>query len=284
MATFTTNYNFALPIVGSDKNAWGQFLNTNWQTIDTLLKTATDTSNAALPKAGGTMTGFITLNANPTAVLHPVTKQYADAADAALSTRVTTAQTTADTAVANAATAQTTANARVPTAGDATKTGALTVTGTFTANGDITATSGRINLIAAANGGVRGSTTEVGFYSSDGLKSCRMTLSSGDFTTTGQVFSGGNVTAASDARLKMDVEQVREALSLVNRMRGVFYTRIDTGENQVGVIAQEMQEVIPQVVHESASGMLGVSYGNLVGVLIEAVKELSARVEKLEAR
>jgi len=284
MATFTTNYNFALPVVGSDKNAWGNFLNQNWNSLDTLLKTATDTSNAALPKAGGTMTGFITLNANPTAVLHPVTKQYADAADAALSTRVTTAQTTADTAVANAATAQTTANARVPTAGDATKTGALTVTGTFTANGDITATSGRINLIAAANGGVRGSTTEVGFYSSDGLKSCRMTLSSGDFTTTGQVFSGGNVTAASDARLKMDVEQVREALSLVNRMRGVFYTRIDTGENQVGVIAQEMQEVIPQVVHESASGMLGVSYGNLVGVLIEAVKELSARVEKLEAR
>jgi len=284
MATFTTNYNFALPVVGSDKNAWGNFLNQNWNSLDTLLKTATDTSNAALPKAGGTMTGFITLNANPTAVLHPVTKQYADAADAALSTRVTTAQTTADTAVANAATAQTTANARVPTAGDATKTGALTVTGTFTANGDITATSGRINLIAAANGGVRGSATEVGFYSSDGLKSCRMTLSSGDFTTTGQVFSGGNVTAASDARLKMDVEQVREALSLVNRMRGVFYTRIDTGENQVGVIAQEMQEVIPQVVHESASGMLGVSYGNLVGVLIEAVKELSARVEKLEAR
>jgi Chaperone of endosialidase len=284
MATFTTNFNFALPVVGSDKNAWGNFLNQNWNSLDTLLKTATDTSNAALPKAGGTMTGFITLNADPTASMHPVTKQYADAADTALSARVTTAQTTADTAISNAATAQTTANARVPTAGDATKTGNLTVTGTFTANGDITAASGRINVPAAANGGVRGSATEVGFYSSDGLKSCRMTLSSGDFTTTGQVFSGGNVTAASDARLKMDVEQIREALSLVNRMRGVFYTRIDTGESQVGVIAQEMQEIIPQVVHESASGMLGVSYGNLVGVLIEAVKELSDRVEKLESR
>lgn len=298
MATFTTNYNFALPVVGSDKNAWGNFLNQNWNSLDTLLKTATDTSNAALPKAGGTMTGFITLNADPTVPLNPATKQYVDnaktsvqdnyvprAGNVTMTGQVSmTVAPSSDQHLATMRYVLDRKNECVPNSGDATKTGALTVTGTFTANGDITAASGRINLLAAANGGVRGSTTEVGFYSSDGLKSCRMTLSSGDFTTTGQVFSGGNVTAASDARLKMDVEQIREALSLVNRMRGVFYTRIDTGENQVGVIAQEMQEVIPQVVHESASGMLGVSYGNLVGVLIEAVKELSARVEKLEAR
>ena len=54
------------------------------------------------------------------------------------------------------------------------------------------------------------------------------------------------------------------------------------GKAGVGVIAQEMQEVLPEVVHEGEN--LSVAYGNIVGVLIEAVKELSARVKELEAK
>jgi hypothetical protein len=66
-------------------------------------------------------------------------------------------------------------------------------------------------------------------------------------------------------------------------MRGVYYDRIDTGEAGVGVIAQEMREVVPEVVRDN-DGTLSVAYGNLVGVLIEAVKELADRVEELECR
>jgi len=281
MATFTTNYNFGLPQVGGDKNAWGQFLNQNWISIDTLLKTSTDTANAALPRAGGTMTGFIVLNADPTAALHPVTKQYADAADTALSTRVTTAQTRADTAFANAATAQSTADAKVPTTGDATKNGALSVTGalstggTFTSTGAITTNGGNVNFSSTSR--IYGTATDIGFYNPAGTVSCKMTLASGDFTAS------GNVIAYSDAKLKKNVETIKDAVAIVNRMRGVFYDRIDTGVAQVGVIAQEMQEVLPQVV-TSSDETLGVAYGNLTAVLIEAVKELSERVAKLEAR
>ena len=67
-------------------------------------------------------------------------------------------------------------------------------------------------------------------------------------------------------------------------MRGVRYQRLDTGAAGIGVIAQELREVAPELVAENDDGLLSVAYGNLVGVLIEAVKELAARVETLEPR
>ena len=100
---------------------------------------------------------------------------------------------------------------------------------------------------------------------------------SGNFTAT------SNVTAYSDANLKTDVTTISNALSLVNKMRGVNYTRIDSGKRGVGVIAQEMQEVVPEVVHDT-HGTLSVAYGNIVGVLIEAIKELSDKVAALESK
>ena len=72
-------------------------------------------------------------------------------------------------------------------------------------------------------------------------------------------------------------------MSLVRRMRGVFYNRIEDGMAGVGVIAQEMQEVLPQVV-QTNDGTLSVAYGNISGVLIEALKDIDARMSALEAR
>ena len=64
-------------------------------------------------------------------------------------------------------------------------------------------------------------------------------------------------------------------------MRGVSFTRKDTGKNGSGVIAQEIQKVAPELIHKT-EGTLGVAYGNLTGYLIEAIKELEARVKELE--
>jgi hypothetical protein len=96
----------------------------------------------------------------------------------------------------------------------------------------------------------------------------------------------GNVTAYSDIRMKKDVETVSGALDLVSKMRGVRYTRKDTGKAGVGVIAQEMLKVVPEVVQQGIGDddTLSVAYGNLVGVLIEAIKELEARVAELEGK
>ena len=97
--------------------------------------------------------------------------------------------------------------------------------------------------------------------------------------------TSGTLTAAdfcvsSDRRLKDNIVTIENGLDKVNAMRGVEYDI--AGMSKVGVIAQEMEEVIPSAVHTNGSGMKSVAYGNLVGVLIEAVKELTARVEELE--
>jgi hypothetical protein len=94
----------------------------------------------------------------------------------------------------------------------------------------------------------------------------------------------GNVTAYSDARLKKDVETISGALDIVQQLRGVRYTRIDSGERQVGVIAQETLKVVPEVVQQGIGDddTLSVAYGNLVGILIEAIKELRAEVADLK--
>lgn len=102
-------------------------------------------------------------------------------------------------------------------------------------------------------------------------------------TAGGNITASGNVTAYSDRSLKRDIQTIEHALELVGKMRGVTFEMINTGQQGVGVVAQEVQEVVPQVVQDN-NGVLSVAYGNLVGVLIEAMKELAARVETLEQK
>lgn len=96
----------------------------------------------------------------------------------------------------------------------------------------------------------------------------------------GNLIASGNVAAYSDAKHKADIKPVAGALALVERLRGVRYTDKRTGQARVGVIAQEVQEVLPEVVGEGPDG-LHVDYGNIVGPLIEAVKELAAEVRTM---
>lgn len=96
--------------------------------------------------------------------------------------------------------------------------------------------------------------------------------------TTGNLTAAGNVTAYSDERLKSNIKTLDG--SKVYEMRGVSYTK--DGEASSGVIAQEIQKVAPELVNESGE-YLSVAYGNLVGYLIEAVKELKAEVEALKS-
>lgn len=105
---------------------------------------------------------------------------------------------------------------------------------------------------------------------------------------SGATFSG-NVNApaffyTSDLRVKNNVETLTDALAKVNAMRGVSFDWTNGMGSAVGVIAQEVQAIVPQVVSTQPDGLLNVAYGNLVGVLIEAIKELSAKVESLEAK
>ena len=103
--------------------------------------------------------------------------------------------------------------------------------------------------------------------------------SNGTFTAT------GNVTAFSDRRVKENIKTIDNALAKVLCLRGVTYNRTDLEDKseQIGVIAQEVKEILPQVVQEN-DGHYSVAYGNIVGVLIEAIKEQQAQIEELKSR
>jgi len=103
-----------------------------------------------------------------------------------------------------------------------------------------------------------------------------------DIYAVGNIRATGEVTAASDARLKTNVQTIENALDKTRQLRGVTFDK--DGKNSLGVIAQEVQRILPQVVIEGddENKTLSVAYGNIVGLLIEAVKELTDKVEHLE--
>lgn len=153
------------------------------------------------------------------------------------------------------------------------------ITGTLTVTGPIV-TTGVASLFTFVD---RTSARTWGWYGTGDI--ARLYNGGGDIITvgaTGNLVATGNVTAFSDKDLKSGVKTISGALDLVCSMRGVSFTRKDTGDQSVGVIAQEMEEVLPQVViHEGK--YKSVNYGAIVGPLIEAIKELRAIVDRQDA-
>ena len=109
----------------------------------------------------------------------------------------------------------------------------------------------------------------------------------------GDVTASGNITAYSDRRLKENIKTIPNALSLVQRLRGVTFDWIETKKHSYGVIAQEVEEVIPELVHEADDGAIegadkktikSVDYSKMVSVLIEAIKEQQQQIEKQQSQ
>lgn len=97
---------------------------------------------------------------------------------------------------------------------------------------------------------------------------------------TGNILASGDVTAFSDARLKTDVVRIDKPLERVKGIEGVLYTDTE-GKRKTGVIAQQVQAVLPEVVHGNESGYLSVAYGNMVGLLVECVKAQQQQIDEL---
>ena len=108
------------------------------------------------------------------------------------------------------------------------------------------------------------------------------TTSSG-VTVSGDANVTGNVNSSSDVSLKENIVPIDDALNKVLAMTGVEYDRIDMdGVHQIGVIAQEIEKVIPELVTENeTTGLKSVSYGNITAVLIEAIKQQQEQINIL---
>ena len=181
----------------------------------------------------------------------------------------------------------------------------LDVGGTIHANGSIKY-NGNNGYVQAVQGGVidwnntngygetdfinaHGNGNVGGFAFYDGPDGAAFASLTKIFTinSNGTTWAAGDITAFSDNRVKTNIVTIDSALEKVNALRGVYYNRTDTGQpslRHLGVIAQEVEQVLPEVVRTDSTErkMKSVAYGNIVGVLIESIKELTQRLAPLE--
>jgi len=110
--------------------------------------------------------------------------------------------------------------------------------------------------------------------------------SSANVLFNADITASGNVTAYSDITLKTNVKPIDNALDKVQQIQGITYNRVDLDDNprHAGVIAQEVEKVLPEVVQTDEKGIKSVAYGNMVGLLVEAIKDQQKQIDELRAK
>jgi hypothetical protein len=148
------------------------------------------------------------------------------------------------------------------------------VTGTpWTSQGYLTSA---VTSVSTGNG-LTGSITSTGTLSMSGSYN-------GSFSVTGSITAAGNVTAYSDRKLKDNLEKIGDALAKVRQLTGYTYTRKDLDDKtkrHTGLIAQDVEVVLPEVIEEHG-GIKGVAYGQMMGLVFEAIKELDDKLEEIK--
>ena len=211
--------------------------------------TMTNSLAGKLAIAGGTMTGTLVLDGAPTSNLHAATKAYVDSAVTGGTGTLTTDNISEGSTNLYFTNAR--ADARIPS----------NISSFTNDSGYVTSDT---NTTYTAGNGLSLSGTEF--------------LMSGSYT--GSFTATGDITAYSDQRLKRNIETINKPIDIVNSLRGVTYEK--DGRDSVGVIAQETEIALPQVVHTDDEGMKSVAYGNISGVLIEAIKEQQKTIDGLQ--
>ena len=113
-----------------------------------------------------------------------------------------------------------------------------------------------------------------------GIGGVASTVSTERLKVHGAILATGDVTAYSDRRLKSDIVKLKDALNKIDKLNG--YTYVMNDKPSTGLIAQEVLEVLPEVVHGSEETTYSLAYGNMTGIIIEAIKELREKVLELE--
>ena len=285
--------------------------------------TVTNSIATKLPLAGGILTGDLTLSGAPTNNLHAATKAYVDSAvsngtgaldtdsipegssnlyytDARADVRATlriNAATTDNIDEGSSNLYFTNARARTEIEGADLDLGTnkILYSNVYNNLSDLPSAASYHGMFAHVHSTGRGyfahasnwvplaNSSEITTYTAgNGLSLSGANEFSMSGSYTGSFTATGDVTAYSDKRLKRNIETITNAVDTVSKLRGVNYEK--DGRNSTGVIAQEIEEVLPQVVHTDADGMKSVAYGNIVGILIEAIKEQQKEIEELKKK
>jgi hypothetical protein len=253
--TVTAFFGFIKPEVGASQSTWGQTLNNDLDAIDQELHALSVTTGTAsyLPLTGGTLTGNLQVNGSGVDL-------------------------------------QIVGFGGVPYGGGA---------GMASANIALNkALSGFSNQVLGTTGGSLrwavvpgGPTPETGSNSGSNFLIQNFDDTGAALGTplsisraTGVATFSQPIVQTSDIAVKANIEPIQDALALIGLLKGVFYDPASGGERRAGLVAQEVAEVLPEAVFKNDDGLLGVAYGHVVAVLVNAVKELKAKVEALQAK
>lgn len=195
-------------------------------------------------------------------------------------------------------------------AGNASITGSLNVGGNITGSGNIALNNGGygwiygndVNHSIILRGDRAGSAADyTNYYQYGGtisagkghkfwtggvLSSQTLKFHIGDDYTynIGNMTIGGTLTENSSIRYKDNIETLKYGLDKVLQMRGVSYLKKENGVKEIGLIAEELEEILPELVNKNEEGQPdSVSYGRIVAVLIEAIKEQQKQIEELKS-
>ena len=106
------------------------------------------------------------------------------------------------------------------------------------------------------------------------------TYFSSNINVNNDIYLKGTITNISDSRVKKDLRKIENALEKINKINGYIYQRTDTGKIESGLIAQEVLEIIPEVINKNKDDFYSIAYGNMMGIIVEAIKELKELIDK----
>jgi len=114
----------------------------------------------------------------------------------------------------------------------------------------------------------------IGFSNNDNYK----------FKVDGNIYVGGYITGLSDIRYKTNISNINNSIEKVEQLQGVYYNLINEEKRSIGLIAQEVEKIIPEVVYTNIDNTKSIAYGNMIGLIVESIKELSMRIKRLEEK
>lgn len=164
--------------------------------------------------------------------------------------------------------------------GNTTITGRLTVANTSTFASMVSAN----NLNVTTNNVAVSSqmTVSNNFFVTGNTTLTRALAVANNVNVDGAIFATGDITGLSDRRVKTEIKQIQNALERVKGITGYTFYINGSKNRKTGVIAQEVQEVLPEAVI-TENEFLTVAYGNMVGLLVEAIKELDLKIQQIGA-
>jgi hypothetical protein len=118
---------------------------------------------------------------------------------------------------------------------------------------------------------------------SNGMVVNLSTLFSSNITAKRNILLEGTILSISDSNLKTDIKKIIDPLDKISKISGYTYIRKDTSNIETGLIAQEVINILPEVV-KYENNHYNISYGNMCGLLVECIKELNDKIKMLEAK